>query len=81
MYFSCFFIFLLTLIGFIVSTAYSVALPFASWSCEYYNSTISSQNAFQSKFMFYVDHLYRHFDIDTLQKIGVCMPYRNGNIY
>lgn len=74
MYFFCFWIFILTFIGFLLSTVYSIVLPVSVWGCEYYDQTISSQASFQA-------NLNNAFNIQTLQQMGVCMPFGNGNIY
>jgi tetrahydromethanopterin S-methyltransferase subunit B len=42
MYFSCLFLFFLALVGFMISTLFSVLVPVFTWTCTYLSTTISS---------------------------------------
>jgi len=50
MYFSCLFLFIAALIGFILSTLFSVLVPALTWTCSYLSYTLSSSANFQSIF-------------------------------
>jgi tetrahydromethanopterin S-methyltransferase subunit B len=51
MYFSCIFLFLGALVGFIISTLFSVMVPAFTWTCTYLGYTLASSANFQSKYM------------------------------
>lgn len=47
MYFSCLFLFIGALVGFFISTLFSVLVPFFTWTCSYLDYTILSSANFQ----------------------------------
>ena len=47
MYFSCFFLFIAGLVGFLVVTVLSIALPVVTWGCSYLDTTLASETGFK----------------------------------
>ena len=48
MYFSCIFIFIGTLITFLIAFLFSIMVPIFTWSCSYLNTTLDSDTSFKS---------------------------------
>jgi len=52
MYFSCIFLFLIGLIGFLVSVLFSILVPILTWTCSYMDIAMADQTGFQGIFKF-----------------------------
>lgn len=73
MYFGCVVLFILGLIGFLLAVFFSVVLPPMTWSCQYFDQSLTSEANFIENFNFLIDR-------PTLNKISICMPFGNGDI-
>jgi tetrahydromethanopterin S-methyltransferase subunit B len=73
MYFSCLILFIGALVGFVVSTLFSILVPAFTWTCSYLDNTLQSSANFQT-------NLGTLFGTTTVNQIAVCMPFGDGNI-
>lgn len=52
MYFSCIFMFLIGIIGFLIAAIFSLIIPIYYWGCEWTSTTVGSQVGFNGNFLF-----------------------------
>ena len=52
MYFSCIFLFIVGLIGFLISSILSFVVPVTTWGCSYLDVTLGSESGFTSNYPF-----------------------------
>lgn len=79
MYFSCFFLSAIAIIGLLIATTLSVTLPFYHWGCQFMNTALSNTHDFSSTFSF-IQGNFRFLDYQTQLYLKTCMPFGNGNI-
>ena len=51
MYFSCVFLFIAGLVGFLIVTIISILLPPVTWGCSYFDTTLASEAGFTGTFL------------------------------
>ena len=73
MYFSCVFLFIAGLVGFLLVTLISVVIPAATWGCSFMDVTLGSSAGFNA-------NLQTALGATTASQLEVCMPFSHGRI-
>ena len=73
MYFSCVFLFVVGLIGFLIATVLSVVIPAATWGCSFMDVTLASESGFTT-------NLNTALGSSVTNQLKYCMPFQNGRI-
>lgn len=79
MYFSCFFLSIVALLGLLVATVVSVILPPMQWGCDFLSTAISSRFHFSRIFLFILGN-FRGLSYETQNYVSACLPFSDGNI-
>ena len=73
MYFSCVFLFIVGLIGFLIATIISLIIPATTWGCSFLDVTLASDAGFTA-------NLQTALGASVANQLKVCMPFGHGRI-
>jgi len=72
-YFSCLILFIVGLIGALLSTIFSIGIPVLTWGCSFLDTTLGSQAGFTA-------NLGNALGFSVATQLSPCMPFSDGNI-